>query len=152
MNENRNQQDAWLALSWVGYAFVVMGVTDIVLGWYPTAFGNAEWEFGVISAALNGFALPTLGLYLILGSAIARRQRIVGRALAIVLMLLTLFILGLAVVYVTVVPLALSSVAANGLLTIGMHKAIIKAGMLFVAYVLLLGTGALRAWKAGAGT
>src|SRR6185437_6901598 len=58
--------EAWRVVGWVGIAFVVMGFTDVALAWYPTAFGNPEWEFGAISATLNGFALPTLGLYLVL--------------------------------------------------------------------------------------
>src|SRR6476620_5631270 len=85
--------DAWSVLSWVGIAFIVMGLTDIALGWYPASFGNPEWEFGAVSAALNGFALPTLGLYLVLASTIARRQALIGRILAVVLMILVLVIL-----------------------------------------------------------
>jgi len=147
--DGRPNLDAWLMLSWVGIAFVVMGVTDIALGWYPPSFGNAEWEFGAISATLNGFALPTLGLYLILATSLARRSRLIGRALSIALACLTLTMITLGVIYLTVIPLALSSVAANEMLTAGMRKAVIKASVLFVAYVVLFGLGAIQAWRAG---
>ena len=60
--------NAWRLLYWIGFAFVVMGGTDITLAWYPAPFGNPEWEFGAISATLNGLALPTLGFYLLLCS------------------------------------------------------------------------------------
>jgi hypothetical protein len=147
--DSSSASEAWSILSWVGIAFVVMGFTDIALGWYPASFGNAEWEFGAISAALNGFALPTLGLYLILSSTVALRRAVAGRVLAILLFVLVLVILGLALTYVTVVPLALSSVAADALLTAGMRKAIVKAGLLFVAYGVLFSLGGIRAWRAG---
>src|SRR5690349_13726579 len=112
--------EAWSVLSWVGIAFVVMGLTDIALGWYPASFGNAEWEFGAISAALNGFALPTLGLYLALGSAVASRRVVMGRVLGVIFGVFVVAMIGLALTYVTVIPLALQSVAANELLTAGM--------------------------------
>jgi hypothetical protein len=126
-----------------------MGLTDIALGWYPASFGNAEWEFGAISAALNGFALPTLGLYLLLGSIVASRQVVIGRVLGVVFVVLVLAMIGLALTYVTVVPLALQSVAANALLTSGMKKAIVKACMLFAAYSVLFAAGAVKAWRVG---
>jgi hypothetical protein len=141
--------EAWSVLSWVGLAFIVMGLTDIALGWYPASFGNAEWEFGAISAALNGFALPTLGLYLVLGSIVASAKVVAGRVLAVVFCILVVAMIGLGLTYVTVVPLALQSVAANTLLTAGMKKAIVKASMLFLAYTVLFGAGAMKAWRTG---
>ena len=138
---------AWTVLSWLGVAFIVMGMTDVALGWYPASFGNAEWEFGAISAALNGLALPTLGLYLVLAGTIARRQVILGKVLAVALVLLALGIGALAVLYVTDVPLALNSVAADPMLTAGMKKAIIKGSLLLVAYTTLFVAGASRAWR-----
>jgi hypothetical protein len=143
------QDDGWRALAWVGTAFVIMGLTDIALGWYPASFGNAEWEFGAISASLNGFALPTLGLYLILGSTVALERGTLGRVLSIVLLVLAFVIGALAVTYVTVVPMALQSVATEPALTAGMRKAIIKASVLFVAYGALFAMGARRAWRTG---
>jgi hypothetical protein len=139
--------NGWVLLGWVGLAFMAMGLTDVALGWYPSSFGNAEWEFGAISASLNGFALPTLGLYLILASTTSLEKRVLSRIVSIALFVLALTIAGLAATYATVVPLALQSVAADPLLTAGMKKAIIKAGVLFVAYGTLFIAGGRRAWS-----
>jgi len=143
-----NNTDAWTILSWVGVAFVVMGFTDVGLGWYPSSFGNAEWEFGAISAALNGFALPTLGLYFALAAIVASRRAVLSRVLSAIFFMLLLATIALAFIYLTVVPLALKSVAANSLLTAGMQKAIVKASMLFFVYSALFAWGGLRAWRA----
>src|SRR3954471_297686 len=102
----RSASDGWAIISWVSCGFLVMSGTDIALAWYPTAFGTPEWEFGAISATLNGFALPTLALYLILASAIARKRLVLTRVLAVVLAVLTLGIAFLAMIYATVVPQA----------------------------------------------
>ena len=49
----------------VGLAFLVAGGADLVLTWFPAAFGTAEWEFGTITQTLNGLPVPTLGLALV---------------------------------------------------------------------------------------
>jgi len=42
----------------------------LALLWYPLQFGSADWEFGTISAYLNGMPLGTLGLALLAAGAI----------------------------------------------------------------------------------
>ena len=145
--DTRSASDAWTLMSWVGIGFLVMSATDIALAWYPTSFGNPEWEFGAISASLNGFAIPTLALYLILASAIARRQLVLTRALAVILGLLTIVIAFMGIIYTTVVPQALSAVSKNDQLADGMRRAVIKAVVLLFAYVILLGGAAIRSWR-----
>jgi hypothetical protein len=142
--DSRSTLDAWRVVGWVGLAFVIMGATDIALAWYPTAFGNPEWEFGAIAATLNGFALPLLGLFLVLASAVARRRRIVSLAVSVIAIVLFLALAVLAFVYVTVIPLALKSVAADPILTLGMRKAVVKALVLFIAYAALFAAAAVR--------
>jgi len=139
--------DAWRVIGWVGLGFVLMGATDVALAWYPTAFGKPEWEFGAIAATLNGFALPLLGLYLVLAAAVGRRRRVVSLAVGIVAVLLLITLAVLAFVYLTVIPLALKSVAANPLLEEGMKKAILKALVLFVAYGVLFGAATVRGMR-----
>ena len=145
--DTRSVSDAWTIMSWVGLGFLVMSGTDIALAWYPTSFGNPEWEFGAISASLNGFAIPTLALYLILASAIARKQIVFTRVLAIVLVALAIVIVVLGLIYATVVPQAFTSVSENDLLTSGMRRAVLKAVVLILAYVVLMIAGAVRAWR-----
>jgi hypothetical protein len=139
-------RDAWSALGWLGFAFVVLGVLDIGLGIFPTAFGRPEWVFGTVSAILNGFAIPTMGAYLVLGAALASggKARLMGIAAA--MLVAACVILGLGLYFLTVVPVALDSVRASPEAMLGMKKAIAKAVMLDVAYAALLVIGALRAW------
>ncbi len=139
--------DAWRVLGWIGLSFTILGLLDIALGWYPPAFGNPEWEFGTISGSLNALAIPMLGLYLVLASAIARSDRRAARTVAVVMGLLLLILLGLGVLYLTVVPLAIKSVAGNALVALGMKKAIVKAVTLGMADAVLLAVGMVKGWR-----
>ena len=139
--------EAWKALSWIGIGFFILGFLDIALGWYPTGFGNPEWEFGTISGSLNALAIPMLGLYLILASAIARSDRRAGRAVAVIMGLMLVLILGLGVVYLTVVPLAIKAVAGNALVSLGIKKAVLKAMVLGSVDSVLLAVGMVKGWR-----
>lgn len=139
--------DAWRLLGWIGISFTMLGLLDIGLGWYPTAFGNPEWEFGTISGSLNALAIPMLGLYLVLASAIARSDRRTARIVAAFMGLLLLVLLGLGIVYVTVLPLAIKAVSGNALVSLGIKKAIVKAVMLGLADSVLLVVGLVRGWR-----
>jgi hypothetical protein len=145
----RSSSDAWRALSWIGVVFTALGLLDVALGWYPTAFGNPEWEFGTISGTLNALAIPMLGLYLVLASAIARSDRRAARAVSVTMAVLLVVVLGLGLLYLTVVPLAMTSVAGNVLVALGMKKAIVKAVALGIADSVLLGVGMLKGWRVG---
>lgn len=139
--------DAWRLLGWIGISFTLLGLLDIGLGWYPTAFGNPEWEFGTISGSLNALAIPMLGLYLVLASAIARSDRRTARIVAAFMGVLLLVLLGLGLVYVTVIPLAIKAVSGNALVSLGIKKAIVKAVMLGLADSVLLVVGLVRGWR-----
>lgn len=145
----RAEIDAWRALSWIGIAFVILGFLDIALGWYPTAFGNPEWEFGTISGSLNALAIPMLGLYLILASALARAERNVARIVSVIMGVLLLVILGLGIIYLTVVPLALKAVSGNALLSLGIKKAVVKAIVLGTVDSVLLAGGMIKGFRVG---
>ena len=139
--------DAWKALNWIGIGFFILGFLDIALGWYPTGFGNAEWEFGTISGSLNALAIPMLGLYLMLASAIARSDRRAGRAVAVIMGLMLMLILGLGVIYLTVMPVALKAVAGNALISLGIKKAVLKAMVLGSVDSVLLAVGMVKWWR-----
>ena len=61
---------AWQLLATVAWAFLIVGGLDVGLVWYPAAFGNAGWEFGSVTAMLNGFPLPVMGSALLLASGL----------------------------------------------------------------------------------
>ena len=139
--------DAWRTLGWIGVSFTILGLLDVALGWFPPAFGNPEWEFGTISGSLNALAIPMLGLYLVLASAIARSDRRAGRIVAVVMGALLLTTLGLGVLYLTVLPIAIKAVAGNALVALGIKKAIVKAVVLGIANSVLLTVGMVKGWR-----
>lgn len=136
--------DGWRLLWWMGVAFVVMSLIDIVLGWYPLNFGSPQWEFGTISATVSALWMPTLGLYLMLSSAILREDRLKAKAVAIVMIVMALWLVALAILYATNIPIALRAVRTQDVLSINMKKSIVKWLALFVGYEALFIMGALK--------
>ena len=136
--------EAWRVIGWLGAAFFAMSMIDVVLGWYPVRFGSPEWEFGTISATVSALAIPALGLYLVLCSAIARERANIAKAAGIVMIMLAVFLLGLAFFYLTTLPLALRAVRTNDMASLNMKKAVLKWLILFVGYESLFVFGALK--------
>ncbi len=121
-----------------------MGLADILLGIFPTAMGDPEWEFGVISSILNGFAIPTMGAYLLLSWLLATGKVIWSRVVGIVAIFVACLLIALAILYATAIPLALKSVEQNATLLLGMQKAMIKAAVLLVSYICLFVLAGMR--------
>jgi hypothetical protein len=143
------QRDAWSLLGWLGIVFVVLGFGDIALGIYPTRFGNQEWEFGMVSALLNGLGIPTMSIYLLLGSLVARGKKIGARVTAVGMILIAAVLVVLGLLYATAIPLALKGASGNAAVALEVKKALIKAATLFVGYLALYGFGAFRGWRSG---
>ena len=136
----------WDLLGWIGLVFTAVGGVDLLLTWYPMNFGNPEWEFGTVSAALDGLPVLTLGLGLLMGAGVARGQRWLVRTMAVVLVVLAVLILAAAILYLTNLPIALQSVTQPVIRT-GLKKAIAKAAGQSVLYPLAFGWIALKAWR-----
>jgi hypothetical protein len=136
--EIASESRAWDLLGTMGLAFVLIGLLDIGLAWFPAAFGSPEWEFGTIASTLNGLTVPALGLMLLLAGGMAQGRSWQMRAASVVFFALALALIGLAIVFITVVPVALSEVT-NDLARSGILKAIAKSVALFVIYPVLFG-------------
>lgn len=136
--------DGWRLLGWLGIAFFVMSAIDVLLGWYPIRFGSPEWEFGTISATVAALSIPTLGLYLMLCSAISRERPVMAKAVGIGMIVMGVFLLGLAILYLTTIPLALRAVRTNDMASLNMKKAILKWLILFAGYETLYLLGGLK--------
>jgi hypothetical protein len=139
--------DAWKVLGWLGLGFFILSSLDIFLGWYPVRFGTPEWEFGTVSGTVSGLSIPTLGLYLLLGSALARDRVRVARTVAIAFTLLAIGLVIMVILYLTNVPLALKSVATNDLAKLSMKKAILRCMLLFLGYEALYIAGAMKGFR-----
>jgi hypothetical protein len=136
----------WYLLGWIGVVFTLVGGLDLLLTWYPTAFGNPEWEFGTVSAALDGLPVLTLGLALVFGAAVAQGTRWLVTSVAIVFVVLAIVIVLAAVLYATNVPLALQSVQ-DPLVKTGLKKAMVKTAGQAVLYPLAFVWIAWKGWR-----
>ena len=119
---------------------------DVGLVWYPAAFGNAGWEFGSVTAALNGLPLPLMGLALILSGSLAMGRPWQARVVVILGLLLALGTLAGGVLYGLTVPLALKSVADPIALS-GLRKAILRSVVQLLVYPPIVLYLVWRAWR-----
>jgi hypothetical protein len=132
----------------IGFLLAVVGLADLLLVWFPLAVGNPEWEFGTVSAFLDGLPAASLGLGLVLASALVLRQRWVVRVTAVLFALLALLILGAAVLYATNIPLALRSVT-DPTYQLGMYKAVVKTLVQALCYPAAFLWIAAHGWRYG---
>lgn len=134
---------AWSLLGAVGVAFAVVGFTDVALAWYPTAVGNPEWEFGTVSATLNGMPVPALGLTLMAASAVHAGRRWQAILVGVVAVVLALMLTGCALLFALNIPAALNAVQ-QPFIRVGLLKGMAKAGVASAAYVIYF---AWLAWR-----
>ena len=139
---------AWRVLVVPAVLFIVVGGVDSLLTWFPASFGQAEWEFGTITASLNGLPLPVLGLVLLMAAAMSANSLIGVRVVAALLVLTALVVLVMAVFYLLTVPHALRAAsAAGGVTALGLKKAMIKTAVQLVAYPVGLLSSAWIGWR-----
>jgi hypothetical protein len=142
-------QSGWYLLGLIGAAFALVGGTDLLVAWVPQAFGQPEWEFGTISQTLDGMPVFALGLALVLAAALVEDNRRIARVVATLFLVLAAAIVCMAVLYVTVVPLALRAVP-DPTIRQGLMKAIAKAGTQAVVYPTVFAWVGIRAWRSTA--
>lgn len=140
---------AWRPLGWFGLLFLIVGMADMVLVWYPLRMGNPSWEFGAIDLSFSTLPLLTIGLAAALASALARSRRKTAGSLAILTFLLGLVCIGGYLVFLSDVPLALRNSPPE--LLQGVKKAIFRNtvfGVTFSTAYLAVGIAVLRHLKA----
>jgi hypothetical protein len=135
----------WRVIAAVGLAMTVVGWTDIGLLWYPLHFGSTEWEFGTVSAQLDGMPLGTLGLALLATGALAQGWRWPARGVAVACVLITLELVAVSLLYLLDVPVALKGAAPQVLGAI--EKAMVKAAVFAVAYIVFYAWLAWLLWR-----
>lgn len=88
----RSSTAPWRLVGAAGVAFALLGLTDVLLLWYPLRIGRPDWEFATVSGSFDALPLATIGALLIVarlhaaGSRLSRR--LVGSGL--ILLVLTL--------------------------------------------------------------
>jgi hypothetical protein len=90
----------------VGFGLALIGIADVGLLWASPQFGSAEWEFGTISGTLEALTLPTVGFALLAAGLLARRTRAAAYMVAGLCLLITLFAIACAGLFVLSVPVA----------------------------------------------
>lgn len=139
---------AWRVLVVPAVLFIVVGGVDSILTWIPTSFGQAEWEFGTITASLNGLPLPVLGLVLLMAAAMSANSLPGVRVASVLLVLTAIAVLVMGVFYLLTVPHALRAAsAAGGVTALGLKKAMVKTAVQLVAYPIGLITSAVIGWR-----
>ncbi len=141
----------WSILGWIGIVILAVGGADILLTWYPTSFGDFEWEFGTVSASFNGLPTVTVGMGLWLASALKGGRRRLSLALSAAFALMGVLVIAAAMLYATTAPVALSSVAGTAV-EIGLKKAVAKTtiqGLFYPIGFLLIGWKGFKTAKAG---
>jgi hypothetical protein len=136
----------WYLLGGLGLVFALVGGIDILLAWYPSDFGSAEWKFGTVTATLNSFPLLSLGLILLTVSGLARGRTWMVRTMLVVLALMVVVVIGCAAIYLPQVGNALGAVA-DPTVKMGLKRAITKTSIQLVVYPILLGWIAVTALR-----
>jgi hypothetical protein len=139
-------ETGWRLLGGMGLVFAVVALADLALAWYPANFGNAEWEFGTVTAVLGGLPLLAMGVALLFGAAVARGQEGKLRVVSIVLALFAVLILAMLGLYVRRIPAALAGVTQPEIGE-GLREAIVKTvlqGLLYPAAFLWM---SVKGWK-----
>lgn len=141
-------RSAWVVLQVLGVALAIVGLTDVALLWFPARWASVDWEFGTVSAAIDGLPLATIGLGLVSTGAVARGKRGALAVLALVLGLMVLAVIALLLVFALDVPVVLRAVDPQLRMTV--RKAMLKTGSMAVVYVALyltLGVWVVRRFR-----
>lgn len=99
----------WKAVGWFGLLLAIVGLTDVALYWYPTAFGSPEWEFGTVAAAFSALPLATIGLAAVVGAVLVHRPRTWMVVTAGALLLLATLMVAAFAMFLGNVPMALQA-------------------------------------------
>ena len=137
---------AWPVLTEIGLVLAVVGGADLILTWYPFAFQNPEWEFGTVTATLDGMPVLALGLAMVLAGALHSGTLWLIRLASILFGLLALALAAAVLLYLTNIPLALRAIADPSV-RIGLYKAMSKTAVQAIAYPSVFLWIALRSWR-----
>jgi hypothetical protein len=137
---------AWSVLGGIGVVLALVGGVDLLLLWYPLGLGNPEWEFGTVTASLDGMPVLALGLALTLAAALRSRTRWASRGVAIAFGVLGVVLVGADLLYVTTLPMALR-MAADPSVAIGLYRAVAKTAVQGLAYPVAFLWIASRGWR-----
>jgi hypothetical protein len=124
-------------LGLLGFALFAVGGTDFLLTWIPARFGNPEWEFATITAAMSAMPASLLGLTLLLVMSLEKEAPVPARIWSVALILWALALVGVAVIYGLTLPLAARGFA-EPTVGIGLKKAIVRTLVQLSVYTIMM--------------
>ena len=114
----------WRTLWWFGLLFLIIGLADMALVWYPMRPGNPAWEFGAIDLSFSTLPVLTIGFASLLAATTALARIRLAYVLAIAGILMGLMCLGAYVIFLTDVPVALRGAPPE--VVVGIKKALAR--------------------------
>jgi hypothetical protein len=133
-----NPQMGWGAVRLLCFLFLIIGIADISLAFYPPHFDDKGWLFGVLGGAIGGLPVLSLGLC---GGAIAGltlKARGWTILMGVLNGLLALLIIAALVLFASVLEEARRS--APVALQLGISRTILRTFLLGGLFTLLHGT------------
>lgn len=138
-------EPAWSVIGLFGWVLFLVGGIELATTIYPPE-RSPEWEFATAVALVSGLPVPTMGLALILASALRRHSRRMARLAATVALLWSVAIGCGLVIFGLTVPVALRFID-DQFVRLGITKAVIKTVLEGLVYILGLATLGYQGWR-----
>lgn len=135
----------WPLFFVAGAVFTMVGWAEVLLVWIPLRFGNAEWEFSVVSRTFDLLPLGTVGLTLMSAALIARGGHPWPvRALAVIFFVLMVISVICSALYIAHLP---DEWARTALPNVGSRRAIVKTICYMVAFTVAYAAAGQVLWR-----
>jgi hypothetical protein len=144
---NSPQSRHWSVLFGGGVAFSIIGFTDVLLLWYPLAFGSLDWEFATLSGTFDALPLATIGMVMMGAGSIALRRARTSFVLSLLYLFLCIVVSAAAALFLLAVLAGMSAVDPS--VEMQFRRAVTKTSVLSVSYILLYGWLAWIVGRAG---
>ena len=128
----------WGAVRTLALLFVLAGLIDIVIAFYPPRFSEKAWLFGVLGGVIGGLPVLSLGLTGSLVAAISMRAEVLTRVLSILNAVLALLVLVALILYLG----AIGEVKRNAALELmeSINRNVVRTTLVGLLYFLLHAT------------
>ena len=140
-----DEQAAWAMVFLVGASLVAIGATDVAMLFYPARFASLDWEFGTISAFVDGLPVMTIGFSAMIVASAARGWRRWRGVLAALALLMAIATLVMLMIFVLDAPAAFRAI--NPAMRQSLTKAVVKTGFMGFVYVCLYAALGVWTWR-----